>query len=65
MPAGVLSGMEGGLSHGAGSVVDGDEQRQLRSPVLQPGVLTAVDCTSIPSWRKRLRRNRCCRERSR
>ena len=39
----VLSGAEDDLGHGAGGVVHGDEQRQLRSPVLQPGVLAAVD----------------------
>ena len=41
--AGVLAGAENGLGHGAAGVVHGDEQRQLRSPVLQPGVLAAVD----------------------
>ena len=40
---GVLAGAEDGLSHGAGCVVHGDEQPQFRSPVLQPGVPTAVD----------------------
>ena len=33
----------GRLGHGAGGVVHGDEQRQLRSPVLQPGMMAAVD----------------------
>ena len=46
--AGVLAGAEDGLSHGAGGVVHGYEQRQLRSPVLQPGVLTAVDLHQHP-----------------
>ncbi len=41
--AGVLAGAENGLGHGAGGVVHGDEQRQLRSPVLQPGMVAAVD----------------------
>ena len=31
------------LGHGAGGVVHGDEQRQFRSPVLQPGMVAAVD----------------------
>ena len=65
VPAGVLSGMEGGLSHGAGGVVDGDEQRQLWSSVLQPGCRLPSICTSIPSWCKCLRRNRCCWDRRR
>ena len=47
--AAVLSGMEEGWGLGAGGVAHGDEQRQLRSPVLQPGALTAADCTSTPS----------------
>ena len=63
---GVLAGAEDGLGHGAGSVVDGDEQRQLRLSVLQPWVLTAVDLHQRPpSWRNRLRRNRCWRKRPR
>ena len=41
--AGVLAGAENGLGHGPGGVVHGDEQRQLRSPVLQPGMVAAVD----------------------
>ena len=41
--AGVLRGAEDGLGNHSGCIVDGDQQRQLRSPVLQPGVLTAVD----------------------
>ena len=41
--AGVLGGVENGLGHGAGGVGHGDEQRQLRSPVLQPGMVAAVD----------------------
>ena len=40
---GVLGGAEDSLGHGAGGVVHGDEQRQLRSPVLQPWVFTPVD----------------------
>ena len=46
--AGVLAGAEDGLSHGAGGVVHGDEQRQLRSPVLQPGMVAAVDLHQHP-----------------
>ena len=46
--ASVLGGVEDGLGHGAGGVVDGDEQRQLMSSVLQPGVLTAVDLHQHP-----------------
>ena len=42
---GVLADAEDG--HGAGGV--GDEQRQLRSPVLQPEVLAAVDLHQIPT----------------
>ena len=41
--AGVLAGAECRLGHGAGGVVHGDEQRQLRSQVLQPGMVAAVD----------------------
>ena len=41
--AGVLGSAECRLGHGAGGVVHGDEQRQLRSPVLQPGMVAAVD----------------------
>ena len=41
--AGVLAGAEDGLSHGDGGVVHGYEQRQLWSPVLQPGMVAAVD----------------------
>ena len=41
--AGVLAGAEYRLGHGSGGIVHGDEQRQLRSPFLQPRVLAAVD----------------------
>ena len=46
--AGVLGGAEDGLGHGAGGVVHRDEQRQLGPPVLQPGVLAAVDLHQHP-----------------
>ena len=46
--AGVLGSAEDSLGHGAGGVVHGDEQSQLGSPVLQPGVLAAIDLDQHP-----------------
>ena len=47
--SGVLAGAEDGVDRRAGGVVHGQEQGEFGSPVLQPGVMAAVQLHQHPS----------------
>ena len=47
--SGVLADAKHGVDHGAGGIVHGQQQRKLGTPVLQPGMIAAVQLHQHPS----------------